>query len=206
MILILSDVFHILGRIAFPVFCFLLVEGFFHTHNLKKYFLNLGIFAVISEPIYDWAVSGTIFSLEQQNVLFTLLLGLCVLTLIKRFERNIIVSIILTLVGAALSYLCRLDGWYYGICLIAVFYFFYHKRVLKNILAILVMYICGLDFSLLGLIEPNFLLAASSLIVINLYNGKRGIKLKYFFYWFYPAHLLLFTLISQYIILPLVNG
>lgn len=205
-ILFLADIFHILGRIAFPVFCFLLVEGFFHTHNLKKYFLNLGIFAVISEPIYDWAVSGTIFSLEQQNVLFTLLLGLCVLTLIKRFERNIIVSIVLTLVGATLSYLCRLDGWYYGICLIAVFYLFYHKRVLKNILAILGMYICGLDFSLLGLIEPNFLLAASSLIFINLYNGKRGIKLKYFFYWFYPAHLLLFTLISQYIILPLVNG
>ncbi|MBS5388468.1 MAG: pilus assembly protein [Clostridiales bacterium] len=205
-LLTVSDIFHILGRIAFPIFCFLLVEGFLHTQNLKKYFLNLGIFAVLSEPIYDWAASGTMFSLEQQNVLFTLLLGLCVLTLIKRFEGNSIAFIIITLIGAGVSYICQLDGWYYGIFLIAVFYLFHNKPVLKSISAILVMYICGLDFSLSGLVEPNFLLAVSSLIFINLYNGKRGIKLKYFFYWFYPAHLLLFTLVSTYIVLPLVSG
>lgn len=57
------NICHILGRIAFPVFCFLLVEGFFHTHNLKKYILNLGIFALISEPVYDLACAGTLFSL-----------------------------------------------------------------------------------------------------------------------------------------------
>lgn len=58
------NICHILGRIAFPIFCFLLVEGFFHTHNLKKYILNLGIFALISEPIYDLACAGTLFSFE----------------------------------------------------------------------------------------------------------------------------------------------
>ena len=61
------NICHILGRIAFPVFCFLLVEGFFHTHNLKKYILNLGIFALISEPVYDLACAGTLFSLGQQK-------------------------------------------------------------------------------------------------------------------------------------------
>ena len=54
------NICHILGRIAFPVFCFLLVEGFFHTHNLKKYILNLGIFALISEPVYDLACATLI--------------------------------------------------------------------------------------------------------------------------------------------------
>lgn len=200
------DIFHILGRIAFPIFCFLLVEGFVHTKNLKKYFLNLGIFAVISEPIYDLALAGKWFSLDQQNVLFTLLLGLCVITLVKKFDGNRIISVILIAAGACVSYICKLDGWYYGIFLIAAFYLFYDKPVLKNISAILIMYLCGLDFSISGLIEPNFLLAAASLIFINLYNGKRGMKLKYFFYWFYPAHLLLFTLVSNYIVIPIIQG
>lgn len=204
-ILMVSDIFHILGRVAFPIFCFLLVEGFLHTKNLKKYYLNLGIFAIISEPIYDLSIAGKLFSIEQQNVLFTLLLGLCVLTLLKKYEKNRIAAIMCTLVGAVVSYVCNCDGWYYGICLIAVFYLFRNRLILKNILAILVMYLCGLDFSILGLIEPNFLLAAVSLIFINMYNGKRGMKMKYFFYWFYPAHLLLFTVISRYMVIPLVS-
>lgn len=200
-----SDILQVLGRIAFPVFCFLLVEGFLHTHDLKRYFFNLAIFALISEPVYDLANKGTAFSIEQQNVLFTLLLGVGVLTMIKKFNKNIAMSLIVIFIGATISYICHMDGWYYGICLMAVFYLFHDKIVLRNILAILTMYLCGLDFSIGGLIEPNFLAAAASLILINLYNGKRGIKLKYFFYWFYPAHLLIFFLISKYMVIPLVS-
>ena len=77
---------HILGRISFPIFCFLLAEVFFLTHSLKKYILSLGIFALISEPIYDLANTGNLFSLEQQNVLFTLSLGLSVLTTINKIK------------------------------------------------------------------------------------------------------------------------
>ncbi len=204
-LMILSDVFSILGRIAFPIFCFLLVEGFLHTHDLKRYFLNLGIFAIISEPVYDLAITGTAFSFTQQNALFTLLLGLGVLVLVKKIKQNSIVSIIIIFLGAVISFICKLDGWYYGICLIAVFYLFHDKTALKTILAVLVMYVCGLDFSIWGLIEPNFLSALTSLIFINLYNGQRGIKMKYFFYWFYPTHLFLFFLISTYIVIPMVS-
>ena len=78
------DVFHMIGRLAFPIFCFLLVEGFMHTHNLRRYFLNLLIFAVIAEPIYDLANSGVLFSIERQNVIFTLLLGLIAIYFIKK--------------------------------------------------------------------------------------------------------------------------
>mgnify|MGYP001781791994 FL=1 len=46
-----SDVLHVLGRIAFPLFCFLIVEGFLHTHDLKKYLRNMLVFAIIAEPI-----------------------------------------------------------------------------------------------------------------------------------------------------------
>lgn len=45
-----SDVLHVLGRIAFPLFCFLIVEGFLHTHDIKKYLRNMLVFAIIAEP------------------------------------------------------------------------------------------------------------------------------------------------------------
>ncbi len=194
------NICHILGRIAFPIFCFLLVEGFFHTHNLKKYILNLVIFALISEPIYDLAGTGTLFSLEQQNVLFTLLLGLIILTIIKKFNKNVIISFLTIAIGAYISYISNLDGWYYGIALISVFYLFHDMPVLKYTASILVMYICGLNFTIRGLIDPYFLTAATSLLFISIYNGERGMKIKYFFYIFYPGHLFIFYLVNLILI------
>lgn len=191
-----SNTCHILGRIAFPIFCFLLVEGFYHTNDLKKYILNLAFFAVVSEPIYDLAFVETLFSLQQQNVLFTLLLGLIVLTIVKRFNKNVIISFVTIVIGAYISWLCNLDGGYYGIILISVFYLFYDMPTLKCIVSILVMYICGLDFSINGFVDFYFLMAVMSLLLISMYNGKRGIKMKYFFYCFYPGHLLVLYFIS----------
>lgn len=161
------NVCHILGRVAFPVFCFLLVEGFFHTQNLKKYMLTLGVFALISEPVYDLACVGTLFSLEQQNVLFTLLLGLILLTILKRFNKNVILTFVAIATGAYISYVCKLDGWYYGIALISVFYLFYDMPVLKYTASILVMYVCGLNFTISGWIDPYFLAAVTSLLFIS---------------------------------------
>lgn len=185
------NICHVLGRISFPIFCFLLAEGFMHTHNLKKYLLSLGIFAVISEPIYDLANTEELFSTKQQNVLFSLFLGLAVIAVIEKYHKNVLISSVSILAGAGISYICKFDGWYYGIGLISTFYLFHDIPVLKYGFSILIMYICGLDFSLNGLINPYFLTAVSSLLIIALYNGERGIKMKYFFYIFYPAHLLI---------------
>ena len=191
------NICHILGRISFPIFCYLLVEGFVHTHNIKKYIFNLGIFAVISEPIYDLANVGNLFSLNQQNVLFTLLLGLIVLVIIKKYNNNVIISFCTILIGATISYICKLDGWYYGIGLISAFYIFYDMPKLKYTFSILIMYACGLDFSLNGIISPYFLTTIFSLLLISKYNGKRGLNMKYFFYIFYPTHLLILFFISK---------
>lgn len=190
------NISHMVGRLAFPIFCFLLVEGFVHTHNLKKYFLNLFLFALISEPIYDLANSGQWFSMSQQNVMFTLLLGLLVITVIKKSRHNPLMMLIAVLAGASVSYICMMDGFYYGIGLISIFYLCYEKTALKYILAAIFMFVCGLDFSIQGLLDGYFIVALLSLVLISMYNGKRGIKMKYFFYLFYPAHLLFLVLIS----------
>ena len=190
------DMFHMVGRLAFPIFCFLLVEGFMHTQHLKKYFLNLFLFAVVSEPIYDLANSGQLFSMSQQNVMFTLLLGLTVLTIIKKSNGNPLIAIITIFAGSFIAYIGMMDGFYYGIGLISIFYLCYKKSILKYALAATFMFACGLDFSLRGLLDGYFIVGLLSLVLISMYNGKRGIRMKYFFYLFYPVHLLLLSFIS----------
>lgn len=75
------------GRSAFPIFCFLLVEGFLHTHNRFKYGRNLLIFACISEIPWNFAQNGTLLYPDKQNVFFTLFLGYLAFCLVERFEK-----------------------------------------------------------------------------------------------------------------------
>ena len=85
---LLDTVLRLIGRIAFPIFCFLLVEGFLHTKNLKRYLLRLGLFALISEIPFDLSLFGTLFEATYQNVFWTLLFGLLVLTCLRFVEER----------------------------------------------------------------------------------------------------------------------
>ncbi|WP_461817744.1 TraX family protein, partial [Faecalimonas sp.] len=67
--------FRIIGRISFPIFAFLIVEGFYHTRDIWKYMFRLGVFAVLSEIPFDLLTTGKVFDLRHQNVFFTLLIG-----------------------------------------------------------------------------------------------------------------------------------
>lgn len=196
------EICHILGRIAFPLFCFLIVEGFVHTHNVRRYIGRLAIFAILSEPIYDLAFSGNILNLRAQNVFFTLLLGLLTISLIKKYNHNYLIALIAIVISSIISYYCKMDGWYYGIILTAIFYLFRNHSILKFILAGVTMYGCGLNFSIRAFLDPYFLIALSSLIFLSLYNGARGLKMKYVFYVFYPGHLAVLYLITKYYIVP----
>lgn len=85
------DVYRVMrgiGRIAFPIYCFLLVEGFCHTHDVKRYISRCFLFAVISEVPFDLAVHGAWVYPEGQNVFFTLAIGLCTLYAISVCERR----------------------------------------------------------------------------------------------------------------------
>lgn len=203
------DMMRVIGRIAFPLFCFLLVEGFVHTRNRKKYAFNLFIFALISEFPFDLLFWGDMsrshgtwpFCNVYSNVFFTLLFGLFTLWGMECVSKKMnddgkgkkVVSIILQLVCVVIGSVC---AWYldtdyaeYGVQLIAVLYFFRENRVVQVLL--------GLVFAILtGFFAPTYLI---SYLIILLYNGQRGVlRVKYLFYWVYPSHIMLFYFILVY--------
>lgn len=178
------DIGRNVGRFAFPVFCFLLVEGFYHTKSRAKYMRNLVIFALASEMPFDLLFKGKI-DFTTQNVFFTLAIALgsiWIITKVKeKFAKDPTVSAFLQvtaiLAGCLMAYVMQTDYSYYGIVLVLIFYYYRKKRFL----ACLVGYFWFLH-------EPW---CFPAFIAVMFYNGKRGISLKYFFYAFYPAHLLL---------------
>lgn len=82
----LYAVTRLIGRLSFPIFAFLIVEGFLHTRNVWKYILSLLIFAVISEVLFDLMASGTVFNIHYQNVLFTFAVSVLMLKIISYTE------------------------------------------------------------------------------------------------------------------------
>lgn len=82
----LDMVLRFTGRLAFPIFCFLLVEGFVYTHNVKGYLGRLVLFGLLSEVPFDLAFFRTPFALDHQNVYWTLALGVLAMAGLKHFE------------------------------------------------------------------------------------------------------------------------
>ncbi|MBQ8729990.1 MAG: hypothetical protein IJY81_02200 [Lachnospiraceae bacterium] len=186
--LILLDnmqVCRVIGRLAFPIFAFFVVEGFFHTKNVKKYMLRMAVFAIISEPIYDFAISGSFFDMNAQNVMFTFLFALIMMYALG------LQSLSLRLIGIACavfaSVLLSTDYDLYGIVLILTMYCFRNER--NNMI---------LWTSIEHILLANGIQRAAifSNLILCFYNGEKGKNLKYMFYIFYPLHLLVLGIIA----------
>lgn len=209
-----------IGRIAFPLYVFLIVNGFRHTSSRLRYALRLLLFAVISQvPFALLFHHGDIFG--KLNVFFTLLLALLTVWATDALRKNRItkyVSFLPTAAVFSLYYFGLLTSDYgaKGILLAMVFYLFDRNFILNffgMLVSIYYKYVIALGFLLLNLIrgrdlsypapsrwELLQLFSLLSLVFIFLYNGKRG-KLpespaakkavQLGFYLFYPAHLLL---------------
>ena len=189
----------LIGRVAFPIFCFLLVEGFLHTRDVKKYALRLGIFCLISELPFNLAFYGQLSASAHQNVFFTLFIGLLVLIGLDHFKaggwRCALGRAVCTLAGAGVAALLRTDYSAFGVCVIVCFYLLHDKKIARDISSMVAL-VAASPLEITGLL---------SLIPIHLYNGKRGISLKYFFYLFYPVHLLVLCCIRELLLLTVLS-
>lgn len=195
------QVMRTVGRIAFPIYAFLLVEGFFHTRDWRRYACNLGIFALASEIPFDLMTSRRILDPGVQNVFFTLLIGLLMLKLLDMTEKKYGTQqgrlLQLLLMGAAgwVAWIMKTDYDFTGVFLIAVFYLFRYERGKACVLGSFWMtYMHGHLYYL-----PGFL---ASFGLIWLYSGKRGRSGgKYGFYLVYPVHMMILYLIFKGIFL-----
>ena len=189
------------GRLAFPIFCFLIVEGLFHTQDKKKYALRLLIAAVISEVPYDLMRFGTVWNFDSQNVIWTLLLGFFAITMIEyvktkfpgdMMKYNTFSCLAIMLCGVAAMFFTT-DYTIFGVMLIVSFYMF-RGRKLANFLMFLL---------LTWLFYSNDTLQFAGLLAYPLlmfYNGKKGMDDKYCLYAFYPVHMLILGLLVRFVL------
>lgn len=173
-------IFRIIGRIAFPIFALLLVEGALHTKDIKKYLRRLLLLAFISEIPFDLLVYGSVWEWKLQNVFFTLFIGvLCIHCLETMLDGVMKLACIMVLVS--ISEWLNLDYGAFGVLLILAIYFLRGNIMKQSVAIILLGAFAG------GNLEGY---AGLSVIPIALYNGERGYPMKYFFYAYYPIHLL----------------
>lgn len=170
-----------IGRLAFPIFCFLLVEGYVHTSNRMKYGVRLFLFAIISEIPFDIAFRHNWVDWTGQNVFFTLTLGLLAISVMEHFKESVWMGRILACGILLLAELLRTDYGGAGVLLIVGFYIFQDKELGRILSALLMLVLLGSVLEIVALL---------AFIPMHFYNGQRGRQLKYFFYIFYPTHLI----------------
>ena len=206
------------GRVAFPIFAFMAVEGYLHTRSFKKYILRMLLFAVLSEIPFDLMYGGTWFYPVHQNVLWTFLLSLLGVWLMEQVRKKgktwmyLLVCVLVVLAGLVLGTLCMVDYYGAGVLTVFVFYFLHGRKWWCFLGQLAALYWLNVEL-LGGLMYPVQLfgmefelcqqgLALLALIPIWLYRGRQGYHSKpfqYLCYAFYPVHMLLLVVVLNFI-------
>lgn len=199
-----------IGRISFPIFAFMIVEGYFHTKNLKRYVCRLLLFAVISEIPFNLAMGSSLFYPIHQNVLWSFLISIGLIYWNEKSKKGgkLFVRILVGCASVVLAYLVGIltmvDFYHAGILTVLAFYFFRQRKWWSYIGQFLCLWYINME--MLGgygyeihLGDETFFfvrqgLALLALIPIWLYRGRQGHHSKafqYACYAFYPLHLLI---------------
>ena len=190
------------GRLAFPLFAFMAVEGYLHTRSLKKYLLRLLMLAVISEIPFDLLVSGSVFDPMHQNVIWTIILGLCCIRAFENISAGLkkMLSAVVIIASLAAAIIARVDYSSAGVLTLLAFYAFRGNTVRCRLMQLLSLAFINLVLlGGIGFAFPYQALAVLSLPIIWLYDGSQGPHngfIKAANYLFYPAHMLILALFS----------
>lgn len=194
------------GRVAFPIFCFLIAEGCVHTHDRRKYALRLLVFAVLSEVPFNLMLGGALWYPYAQNVLWTLLAGALVCWVMDwALRERTALSFVLTVAAMAAAFvlleLAATDYGGWGMLLVAAFYGIHRApygtaaKMAAQAAALAVF-----SIGVMGGVSIE-LWSLAALVPLWLYNGRRGFSnrgVQYGFYAFYPVHILILSLIALY--------
>jgi len=201
--------FRLIGRLSFPLFAWAIANGAIYTKNINKYLLRLFTLAIISQIPYQLLFNLWGIPESGLNILFTLSLGLLGIVLIKN-TGNILIKFLIAFFLSLVAVLIKCDYGAFGVLSIIIFYSFYKNRIktgLSYAFLVIVFYVFPvfgnkiignvINVSYLNILE---LFSTLSLFIVFSYNGKIGYRLKYLFYIFYPAHLLLFYLLKLFVL------
>lgn len=197
-------VMRLIGRLGFPLFCFLLIEGYYHTRSKVKYGMRLAMFALISEIPFDLGFQSQVLEFTYQNVFFTLFFGFMTVWGIDafckwvgkkiegkiRFVPYILGTVAITAAGAVIVELLKTDYASTGVITIVLMYLLHQKSHAGSM---------ALGCLALTVSMPIEFTCFATVPLAAKYNGTRGLKLKYFFYLFYPVHILLLAIVCMII-------
>lgn len=181
----------VIGRLAFPIYCFLMAEGVYYTRNPKKYALRLFVGLLLSEIPFDIGLFGGITS-EHQSVMFTLLIGFVAIELIEMAENQLLKLIV---AGAAFALAQVLDTDYggFGVALIVLLSQSRGQKWLQAIVIAVVSYMMNsFKLPVFGYYIPIEMFAVLAMVPIAFYDGKKSTSSAWIqtgFYLFYPVHL-----------------
>ena len=188
-------IMQVLETCAVPIFCFLLVDGFQHTSDVKKYITRVAGVAVLSEIPYNLAMSGKFLDLSTRNPAFGLILGLIILYFYKRYaeksQQNTMIKLMVTLAAIVWTAMLQIDM---GICIVfivAIVWRFRHNTLYQNLSGATASMICSL-------VSPFFMAAPMGFLIVHFYNGEKGAESRLVNYLAYPVILLGVALIGMF--------
>lgn len=179
------SIYRIIGRISFPIFAFLIVEGSYYTSNIRSYMNRLLCFAIISEIPFNLTFRKSFISLGNANVLFTLYAGLLTIELIKRYHEGRMIWFKILLIAMTIQFIGA-DYKVFGILTVLIFYN-YRGQFYKICIGLFLLFV-----TLMGGLQAYAIMALG---IIYFYNGSEGRKCGRWFYLVYPIHLLIIHLV-----------
>ena len=203
-----------IGRLAFPIYAFMIVEGYFQTKSIKKYVHRLALFAILSEIPFNLAVGSSLFYPIHQNVLWAFLMAIGLIHWNEKVKgqqtwKRILVGIGSVLIGYLAGLITFVDYYHTGILIVLVFYFFRDKKWQCYLAQLVCLWYInfemfgGYSYEVTIFGQTHFLarqgFALLALIPIWLYRGKQGYHsklLQYGYYAFYPLHLLVLGILK----------